>query len=63
MQGALVQPIVGGTKNPHAMQYGQKQKGWKEESYKEQVEKISHTWENTFVAQDGKIFILGTYKG
>ena len=27
--GALVQPIVGGTKNPHALQCGPNQKGWK----------------------------------
>lgn len=61
--GALVQPIVGGTKNPHALQCGPNQKGWKRKSYKEHVEKTSHTWENTFVAQDGKIFIFGTHKG
>lgn len=56
--GELVQPIVGGTKNPCAMQCGLKQKGWKRKSYNEYVEKTSHTWENTFVAQDGKYSYL-----
>ena len=47
-----------GNKNPCAMQCGLKQKGWKRKSYNEYVEKTSHTWENTFVAQDGKYSYL-----